>query len=160
MLSYFMLFFMLLRVIIYLNCHPRIAVLYGTVMACLDDLMHFFIIAVIIYAVFPYSAYWMIGAENSKFETLGSAYWSQFEMIIGEFPFNENEASNFEMFYMAAYAIVVFILLINSFLLAVVVGAYENVKDAIENCLVEQNVVKDVIYAFAYFPFKVKHGWP
>merc|ERR1719515_274051 len=124
--SYFMLFFMLLRVIIYMNCHPRIAVLYGTIMACLDDLMHFVIIASVIYSVFAYSAYWMIGSENDKFETLTDALWSQFEMIIGEFPFAEGRvASFFEMF---SYAMLVFVLLINAFLLAVVVGAYDQVN--------------------------------
>jgi hypothetical protein len=158
--SYFMLFAMLLRVIIYMNCHPRIAVLYGTILACLDDLMHFMIIASVIYSVFAYSAYWMIGSENLKFETLPSAYWSQFEMIIGEFPFAEQEASFFEMFYMFSYAMIVFVLLINSFLLAVVVGAYENVKDAIENCLVEQNVFWDVFQSFYYPAIALKEQWP
>ena len=67
--------------------------------------------------------YWMIGSENDKFETLTDALWSQFEMIIGEFPFAEGRvASFFEMFYMFSYAMLVFVLLINSFLLAVVVG--------------------------------------
>ena len=35
--------------------------------------------------------YWMIGAENSAFETFEAAAWSQFQMVIGEFPFNEKE---------------------------------------------------------------------
>ena len=66
--------------------------------------------------------YWMIGSENDKFETLPDAFWSQFEMIIGEFPFAEGRvASFFEMFYRFSYAMLVFVLLINSFLLAVVV---------------------------------------
>jgi hypothetical protein len=159
--SYFMLFFMLMRVIIYMNCHPRIAVLYGTVLAMLDDLFHFTIIASIIYLVFAYSAYWMIGADNSAFETLPASMWSQFQMVIGEFPFNENEATYFEYFYMIMYAMIVFVLLINSFLLAVVVGAYENVKDAIENCLVEQNVVFDVFQSFYYALYlRPRHQWP
>jgi len=160
--SYFMLFFMLLRVIIYMNCHPRIAVLYGTIMACLDDLMHFVIIASVIYSVFAYSAYWMIGSENDKFETLTDALWSQFEMIIGEFPFAEGRvASFFEMFYMFSYAMLVFVLLINSFLLAVVVGAYEQVKTAINECLVEQTVFYDAYQAFYYPLWKQRlNGWP
>jgi hypothetical protein len=160
--SYFMLFFMLLRVIIYMNCHPRIAVLYGTIMACLDDLMHFVIIASVIYSVFAYSAYWMIGSENDKFETLTDALWSQFEMIIGEFPFAEGRvASFFEMFYMFSYAMLVFVLLINSFLLAVVVGAYDQVKTAINECLVEQTVFYDAYQAF-YYPLLMQrlNGWP
>merc|ERR1719321_5648 len=103
----------------------------------------------------------MIGADNSAFETLPASMWSQFQMVIGEFPFNENEATYFEYFYMIMYAMIVFVLLINSFLLAVVVGAYENVKDAIENCLVEQNVVFDVFQSFYYFFYlSPKNKWP
>jgi hypothetical protein len=50
--AFFTLFFMLVRVVIYMNCHPRIAVLYGTIVNSLDDLFHFSIVFMVIFLCF------------------------------------------------------------------------------------------------------------
>ena len=64
-----------------------------------------------------------------------------------------------EAFYMIAYCLLVFITLLN-YLLAVIVGAYDNMKKEIENCKVEQNVVTDVYKAFSYFFYQTVNKWP
>ena len=128
-IAFFVLFVMLLRVIVYMNCHPRISVLYGTIAQCLDDLFHFFVVFCVIYYVFAFAASWAIGADNDKFETTEKALFTQFEMIMGEFPWNE-QPGMIEWFYTMAYSSVVFIIMINTFLLAVVVSAYDAVASA------------------------------
>ena len=81
---------MLIRTIIYMNCHPRIAVLYGTITAAADDLFHFFILFTVIYSVFGFAAHWAIGADNEKYQTFPAALTTQFEMVIGEFPWQDD----------------------------------------------------------------------
>merc|ERR1719271_1373244 len=156
--SFFTLFFMLIRTIIYMNCHPRIAVLYGTITAAADDLFHFFILFTVIYSVFGFAAHWAIGADNEKYQTFPAALTTQFEMVIGEFPW-QDDVGGLEFFYNVAYALIVFITLLN-FLLAVIVSCYDNLKKEIDDCLVELNVVTDVWYAFRYWYKQVVYKWP
>merc|ERR1719271_662280 len=156
--SFFTLFFMLIRTIIYMNCHPRIAVLYGTITAAADDLFHFFILFTVIYSVFGFAAHWAIGADNEKYQTFPAALTTQFEMVIGEFPW-QDDVGGLEFFYNVAYALIVFITLLN-FLLAVIVSCYDNLKKEIDDCLVELNVVTDVWYAFRYWYKQVFMKWP
>ena len=158
--SYFMLFFMMIRVIVYMDCHPRIAIVYKTVTTCFDNMTHFLFIFTVVYVVFAYSAYWMIGAENSEFETFGQSLWTQFKMSLGNFPFNEKDPSWAENFYMASFAAIVFILMVNSFFLAVIVEAYDSVKEATQTSVVELNVFKDVFQTFFYYVRGLEYGWP
>jgi hypothetical protein len=159
--AFFTLFFMLVRVIIYMNCHPRISVLYGTIRQSLDDLFHFAIVFMVIFAVFAFMATWAIGSENDKFETFNTALVTQFEMVTGEFPFNE-QPSMLELFYTVTFVSVVFIIMVNTFLLAVVVSAYDTVAKAINDSVVERNVFLDVIGSFTYFYFRYSplFKWP
>merc|ERR1719353_2464333 len=84
---------------------------------------------------------------------------TQFEMIIGEFPWNE-QAKPLELFYTVAFASVIFVIMVNTFLLAVVVQAYDAVASAIKESSVEQNVVVDVLQSFGYVYFTLRRKWP
>jgi len=78
--------------------------------------------------------------------------------MTGAFPFNK-QPSMLELFYTIAFVCVIFIIMVNTFLLAVVVAAYDGVATAIKDSVVEQNVFLDVIQSFQYFYFRFSPKW-
>ena len=61
---------------------------------------------------------------------------------------------------MASFAAIVFILMVNSFFLAVIVEAYDSVKEATQTSVVESNVFNDVFQTFFYYVRELEYGWP
>jgi len=151
---------LVVRIIIYMGCHPRIAVLKQTILESVDDIFHFVFVFGIIYIVFAFAAYWVLGAEptNSEFSTLTNTCWTQMRMLCGDFPFTRHPTV-LNAIYMITFIIVVFIMALN-FLLAVIVGAFDRVKEAVEICLVEDNVFVDAWYSFIYFYHRFTKGLP
>ena len=69
------------------RCHPRIAVLYKTITAAGDDLFHFLIVFGVLYTQMASLATWMFGSSLPEFRSMSVSMRTQFEMIIGDFPF-------------------------------------------------------------------------
>jgi hypothetical protein len=65
----------------------------------------------------------------------------------------------FELFYTIAFVCLIFIIMVNTFLLAVVVSAYEGIQEAIKDTNVEKNVFLDVYYSFMYKYFQSSPLW-
>jgi hypothetical protein len=70
-----------------MRVHPRIAVLANTIITGCDDTMHFLILFFIIFGILAFVGWWTFGASVDGFPTLGAAAQRQFEMVVGEFPF-------------------------------------------------------------------------
>jgi hypothetical protein len=160
--AFFMLALMLVRLIIYLNCHPRIAILYATIVQSLDDLFHFSIVFAVIFRVFAFAASWTIGSENDDFETTTKALLTQFQMVAGgSVPLSE-QPQGVELCYFVAFVIIIFVIMVNCFLLAVIVSAYDGVATAIKESVIEHNFIFDVIVSFQYLylQFASGHRWP
>ena len=79
-------------------------------------------------------------------------------MLCGDFPFTRHPTV-LNAIYMITFIIVVFIMALN-FLLAVIVGAFDRVKEEVEICLVEDNVFVDAWYSFIYFYHRFTKGLP
>lgn len=140
--SFLILLLMVMRAIVYAGCHPRIAVLYATVVVSLDDMFHFFILFVLIFGVFAFGAHYGMGSEDPAFASLQSTLYTQFQMLFGEIPFAPS-ASVTNVTYLVSFFLVITVVLLN-YLLAVIVGAYDKVKEAIVESSVEANVLTDV----------------
>ena len=149
-----MLLVLVIRAVWYLECHPRVSVLAGTLYNSFDDLFHFVILGGFIFVVSAFGASWMFGDNDEGFQGLTNALNRELEMLIGEFPWRNNPTSLYT-FYFTFYILVVFITMLN-FLLAVIVEKYEGMKDAIRECKIEKSFFEDVCYTFWYY----RHtGW-
>ncbi len=105
---------------------------------------------------------WMFGATNEKFQNINTAMVTQFEMLVGEYPWPESDLEqNFQSFlsYLVIYALVIFIILMN-FLLAIVVDSYAKVKEEVKECVIECSIMVDVIALLIYPWFQLFLGWP
>eukprot|EP00392_Amoebophrya_sp_AT5.2_P012938 g13045.t1 len=194
---------MFFRVVAYLRVHPRIAVLYKTIEVALDDLFHFFIVFGLLFAVLAfYDSFallyiknffrallswtvhtfigvWMFGAINGKFASFTDSFITQFEMLMGEYPWplSWGDADgrvpstpltpespldqNYTLFhtYLQIYSLVVFFILLN-FLLAIIVDSYASVKEMVNVSVVECNILTDMLALILYPILRLVKKWP
>ncbi|CAD7965144.1 unnamed protein product [Amoebophrya sp. A25] len=160
--GYVLVLLMFFRIVAYLRVHPRIAVLYKTIEVALDDLFHFFIVLGLLYGVLAFIGVWMFGAINGKFASFSDSVITQFEMLMGEYPWPESQTDqDFGLFfsYLNIYSLVVFFILLN-FLLAIIVDSYASVKEAVNTCVIECNIFTDLVALTAYPVMQMIYKWP
>lgn len=110
-LAYLLILLSFFRLIAYLRVHPRIAVLYKTIELAIDDLAHFFMVFGLLYFTLAFVGMWMFGANKGEFQSIVSGLVTQFQMIIGEFPFPEadtEQSYGLFMSYLVLYALIMF----------------------------------------------------
>merc|ERR1719305_737236 len=100
------------------------------------------------YAVIAFLGHWQLGPNVVGFGTPMDALIRQFEMVVGEFPWEAVEGLDLTtsvifMVYVAIYAFFVFFILLN-FFLAIIVEAYSRVKKGMDENVVERNCVEDI----------------
>jgi hypothetical protein len=147
-----------------MRVHPRIAVLARTLVEGFDDTFHFLLLFGIIFGILAFVAWWTFGATIGSFNTVGVAAQRQFEMVIGEYPWDTIEGLPFltavmYTIYLLTYSILAFFILVN-FFLAIVVDAFLNVKKGIINQVTENSSpfdtmdipVKLFLYSYNRFP--------
>merc|ERR1712216_647567 len=93
------LFVMLYRIIVFMDCHPRIAMISRTISTAVDDLVHFVLIFGILFYFFAYAAHFMFGTEFEDFATTRGASYAQFRMIVGDFPFPGHSSDRDVLFF-------------------------------------------------------------
>ncbi len=82
-------FLMIFRVIVFLRIQPRCAILFKTIQLALDDLFHFLVVFTLIFGVAGMLAHWFFGTDYEAFATINMTMYTQFMMLIGEFPWLE-----------------------------------------------------------------------
>jgi len=150
------------RIVIYMRVHPRIAILYSTLIEMYMDFMHFLLLATTLYCVLAFLGTWSFGDKVADFGDFQTSLYTQFRMIVGEFNLPTDEDSGFKFtfgLYAIIYFLMVFSLLLN-FFLAIVIDSYANVKDSVKDCKVENSVAWDIPAAFAYPMIAMIRGWP
>jgi hypothetical protein len=148
----------LFRVILCTSCHPRLALLTGTITEALDNLWHTLILLFMIMVGFAAIATWRFGNTRSDFSSLMRALELEFHMMVGELPDEWTETTELKV-YVLLYMVVVFLLVLN-FLLAIIVEGYMSVVDTINACEVEQEFFTD-IFGTLYSMIKGRlSGWP
>merc|ERR1719502_546423 len=73
---------------VYMRVHPRIAVLARTLNVAFDDTFHFLILFCMIFGILGFVSWWSFGATIPAFATYGTACSRQFEMLVGEYPWD------------------------------------------------------------------------
>jgi len=131
----------LLRIIKVCEFQPKLGIISRTLIKAANDLLHFVIVFLVIFIVYMLFAYWVFGNAVNDFSQISNAIHSCWNMMIGDVdPSNEimyevhnkNAATAIPAWlFVYSYVIVVFILLLN-ILLAIFVGAYDEVKNDTE----------------------------
>jgi hypothetical protein len=134
--------------ILYLNGHPRVAILTKTIVEGFDDIFHYFLLSSLMYGVIAFLGHWQLGPGVPGFETYNDTLIRQFEMVVGEFPWEAIQGidlitSTLFMVYVLLYAFFIFFILLN-FLLAIIVESYSRVKKQMDMNVVERNCVEDI----------------
>uniref|UniRef100_A0A0G4H733 Polycystin cation channel PKD1/PKD2 domain-containing protein n=1 Tax=Chromera velia CCMP2878 TaxID=1169474 RepID=A0A0G4H733_9ALVE len=113
-----------------------------------DDMWHFVIIFGILFFCLAFLATWAFGPMGySSFETFETASMTQSMMLIGDWPWPEGNGSHLLLgLYLFTFGFVVFFVLVN-FFLAIVVDAFQVIKDQIRECEVEASFLADILDA-------------
>jgi len=117
---------LLLRTIIATNCHPRLAILTGTVYYSGDDMWHTTILVALLMACFGGIANWKFGAMRSEYVSFTQTIQTFVEMWFGG-NFNDGWTDDSALAVLNILFLVVLFLLVLNFLLAIIVDAYTKV---------------------------------
>jgi len=150
-----------LRIIFYMSAHPRISVISGTIWYAADNMFHFFIVFCFLFSVLGWLACWSFGPEKAEFSTVGHAIWLAFQMLVGEFPFEDPwKETPIQKIWYISYTFIVFFLSINV-LLAIIVEAYAEVKRrVVEVVVTEKSLPADIISLFKIAIARRINKWP
>eukprot|EP00397_Hematodinium_sp_SG-2012_P002685 GEMP01002693.1.p1 GENE.GEMP01002693.1~~GEMP01002693.1.p1 ORF type:complete len:1251 (+),score=194.05 GEMP01002693.1:508-3753(+) len=148
------------RLIVYMRVHPRVAILYKTVASSVDDLFHFALTFSFLYLALAFTATWTFGTVDERYATFGATCYSQFNMIIGEYPMDPVvELQSLYVAYLFVFCVVMFLIIMN-FFLAILIDSYSAIKDQVNECRVAQNFLSDVYFTLAFPYHQWAHKWP
>jgi hypothetical protein len=161
MIAYVIIIVSILRLIVYMSVHPRIALLSHTVVAASDNIFHFSLVFTFLCALLAWLACWSFGPDKDLFSTLQYALFTQLKMIMGEFPFDDPWKETFlERMWYVCYAVLIFFLAVNIFL-AIIVEAFVLVKRRLaEEVVVERSMLVDFIGLARYRLLGPSLNWP
>lgn len=125
------------------------AVLTSTVAKCMNNLLHFALLFIVIFLMLAFMSHWMMGDYISEFGSFDTAMYSQMRMFFGEF-IKAPEADDLHGIKLAMYwvyawtfMLVIWLLLLN-FLLAIIVDAFVEVKDNFKDKKYMTNIASDI----------------
>merc|ERR1719506_1784672 len=149
---------------VYMRVHPRIAVLARTLNVAFDDTFDFLILFCMIFGILGFVSWWSFGATIPEFATYGTACSRQFEMLVGEYPWDSLSGLPDNVWYMFVlylmmYTILAFFILVN-FFLAIVVESFMCVKRDIEAQVTENASIYDSIDIMVKVPLYLIYRWP
>jgi len=111
-----------------------------------DDVFHFLISFMMLFATLGILAVYMFGASHSEFNSIGAAFFTQFKMIIGEYPWLDDSVNELKFsyqLYLGTFTFIVYFILLN-FFLAIVVDAYSNLKHVVKDKEADNSLHKDI----------------
>eukprot|EP00281_Chroomonas_sp_CCMP1168_P016014 CAMPEP_0206220982 /NCGR_PEP_ID=MMETSP0047_2-20121206/5167_1 /ASSEMBLY_ACC=CAM_ASM_000192 /TAXON_ID=195065 /ORGANISM="Chroomonas mesostigmatica_cf, Strain CCMP1168" /LENGTH=1725 /DNA_ID=CAMNT_0053643677 /DNA_START=282 /DNA_END=5460 /DNA_ORIENTATION=+ len=152
------LFVSLLRVIQCTSVHPRLALLTGTLANAADDLWHATLLILMLMGCFAGIGTWRFGSHRDDFESFEAAMQTEFIMFFGEFPEAWQDGWDLQAFVVLYFCIC--FLFVQNFLLAIVVEAYMNVRQAIIELKTEQEFWTDLYQVIHGHVLGLVKGWP
>lgn len=154
---------LLVRVLMYLQMHPRTGVMISTMKYALDDLFHFILACCLVFAMASMISSSLFGSTATHLASPALALVHNFKATLsGEFSELGVDTSSGTLLinvFTIVFFLVVWVLLLNMFL-AIVVDAYENARQNIEDLKEERNLVIDVLDATCYNLTSLVHQWP
>lgn len=162
---YILLYVQLMQVIFYFDAHPRMAVLTSTVHKAVDLMFHFFLIFGVLFTMLAFMASWLLGSNVLAFSTFAESVSSQAKMLFGEWIYAANADELFGAMslmywlYAMTFMLILFFTLLN-FFLAIILDAFIEVKEAMNDDPTEQNFFVDC-WDVLYNKWMYYHrGWP
>jgi hypothetical protein len=146
------------RLIFATSVHPRIGLLPSSLGHSFDDLIHFFMIFLLLFLLFAILAAWILGDSRPGFVNLTTACATQFNMMIGELPEGWSEDLNLLVYVVANFLVFFFFLL--NFLLAIIVEGYMRTRKLIEDITYERFFFIDLWLSFYHPLLGSRLGWP
>jgi hypothetical protein len=150
-----------LRTVFVTSLHPRLALLTGTIGYAAETLVHAFLVAALVLAMFAFVGAWRYGQDRGDFMDVSVAIVTELSVMFSSDPpdgWGETKDGEF-MFFIFIYLLFMFILVLN-FCMAIIVDAYVKVVKDIEDCKVEQNFWEDAYATMIVHLRRRQLGWP
>jgi len=149
---------LLVRTIIATDCHPRLAVVTGTISHAYDGIIHTAVVVIICLCYFASYATWRFGSFIDELSNFSLACQALFHMMLGELPDFWN--SNMEMMWFSVAYIAIMFLLVLNFILAIIVESYMKVANYCEELETEFGFFEDIYFAISGAVKGSINGWP
>jgi hypothetical protein len=138
-----------LRFVGFMSLHPRIALMVDTIRNITDDVVHFIITGSALFCTLAFQGFWSFGMDDPAFESFTMAMWTQFQMIIGFYPWPPGGVRPgfqgiMQVAYLLIFTFLVFFILLN-FFLAIVVDAFTRIKQEVAINRAENPFAMDLI---------------
>ena len=139
------------RILKFMNFQPRIGLVTRTLAIAASDLVHFFVLASVVFMGYAIMGHLLFGSQIEAFNTMTKSLQTNFEMLLGEVTVS-NQMLNLQgpsiefasVMYFWSYQILVFMILLN-FLLAIIVDAFSEVKATLSN---EKSMYEEIAHIF------------
>jgi hypothetical protein len=145
-------YILFIRLVCWMALHPRIGTMVDTLATIADDVVHFMITSMALFSTLAFQAFWSFGMNDSNFESFSISLWTQFKMIVGDFPFRGGGLQSgfqglMQLIYLLIFTFLVFFVLLN-FFLAIVVEAFSANKAELKKNRSENPFFVDIIEVF------------
>merc|ERR1719316_876198 len=102
--------------------------------------------------------------DDSNFETFSMALWTQFKMVVGEYPWPDGGLKSgmqgfMQLFYLFIFTFLIFFILLN-FFLAIVVDAFSAVKQGVGDNRSENAFFHDLGEMCVSFAIRLYYRYP
>jgi hypothetical protein len=158
--------FQLVQLAVYFHeAHPKMAVVTCTMRRALSGLLHVAVLLLFCYIFFAFALHWIFGRSLKKSETFAQAMRSQLQMIYGEYirlpgvASLDADAATFYWIYAVIFLVVAFFILRFVFL-AVLLKAYNEVKQSGLAELSANSFLRDAYDVLARPLLTLSKGWP
>jgi hypothetical protein len=157
-------YILFLRFVGYMSLHPRIAILVDTMKNIADDVIHFLITSLALFCTLAFQGFWSFGMSDPSFESYTMSLWTQFQMVVGAYPWPDGGVENgiqgfMQIVYLFIFTFLVFFVLLN-FFLAIVVDAFSSIKTEVAINRSDQAFFRDVLSIFTSFAYRLYYKYP
>ena len=152
----------LIRLFIACGAHPRIGILLTTVKTCITKLMATMLTLLVTYCIFALGGYVLFSPEIKGFATILITGWTQFNMILTQWPFPELFATGNQVgvyLYIITFACIIIFTVLRVYL-GLVQAAFESAQSESKYFSVANAVVFDLIILVVEAFISIKRKWP
>jgi len=158
--AYVLVFMCLLRLIQYMEVHPRVDLIARTVKAASGDMFHFCLIFLLIFIGLAWLAHWSFGPDKIMFSSLRTSANTCFQMLIGEYPFEDEWTEGWKQkVWYVLYTFLLFLVSLN-ILLAIIVESFLRVKKEIDERQEVRSLFPDLFSLCTRRFLAFQHAWP
>lgn len=143
----------------FLTCHGKMSIMVDTIVRAQDDILHFLMHVASIIAIFGFLGHWSFGVDDPRFGTMQASVYLLFQFLCGEFNFAETIPSAAMSVYLVCAIFMLSWVLLN-FLMAIIIDAYESVKDAHGEMDIENDILQDIMDCWITVVTNHFYHWP